>query len=285
MWFRLPPELTDRIIDFCHHDKRTLSNCALTHSSWLAASRFHLFRTITMTGFHRRTSRAIQLVSIIRKRSFALSLRQPSIIPYIKTVKIDSLANQDRVVRLRDAVGLTCAIRLFCDRERQPDPSVHVNMSLFLGSDALRRLLLVSDIVTHVKLSNATLGRPNDVWSFLSSFPRLQHLVLEDIGFIKSTDSKSDFLTTRTFNGVPLSTIRITTALEGPIINSLIKVANSLSHLDNFGIVHKDIIRGALPQLADAIQRRVKRLRFTAGCYPSDGRGDEWRPSAFDISE
>ena len=187
------------------------------------------------------------------------------------------------MIRLRDAVDLASAIRLFCDREHQPVPSVHVNLSLFLGSDALRRLSLVSGIVTHVKLSNATLCRPNDVWSFLSSFPRLQHLVLEDIGFIKSTES--GFLAARTFNGVPLTTIRISTALESPIIDSLIKVADSLSHLDDFGIVHKDVIRGILPQLADAIQKRVKCLRFTAGCKPSDERGDEWRPSAFDISE
>ena len=280
---RLPPELTDRIIDFCHNDKGTLSNCALTHSSWLAASRFHLFHTITTTGFHRRTSRASQLASIVRRRSFALSLRLSSVIPYIKAVKINSLANQDRVIRLRDAVDLACAIRLFCDRERQPVPSVHVNLSLFLGGDALRRLSLVSGIVTHVKLSNATLCRPNDIWSFLSSFPRLQHLVLEDIGFIKSTES--GFLAARTFNGVPLSTIRITTALEAPIIDSLIKVADSLSHLNDFGIIHKDIVRGALPRLADAIQRRVKCLRFTAGCYPADERGDGWRTSAFDMSE
>jgi len=280
---RLPSELTDRIIDFCHNNKRTISTCAFTHSSWLAASRFHLFRTIATTGLHRETSRAIQLASIIRKKSFAVSLRQPSIIPYIKTVKIDSLANQDRVIRLRDAVDLACAIRLFCDRERQPVSSVHVNLSLFMGSDAFRRISLISGMVTHVKLSNATLCRPNEIWSFLSSFPRLQHLVLEDIGFIKSTES--GFLAARTFNGVPLSTIRITTALEGPIIDSLIKVADSLSHLSDFGIVHKVTIRGALPQLADAIQRRVKCLRFPTDCYPGDERGNEWRPPAFDMSE
>ena len=38
-----PIELTDRIINFCYNDKTRLSNCALTHSSWLAANRFHLF--------------------------------------------------------------------------------------------------------------------------------------------------------------------------------------------------------------------------------------------------
>jgi len=40
----LPIELTDGVIDFCHHDKRALR--PLTHSS-SAASHFHLFRTIT----------------------------------------------------------------------------------------------------------------------------------------------------------------------------------------------------------------------------------------------
>jgi len=35
---QLPAELTDRVINFYHNDKRTLSNYMFTNSSWLAAA-------------------------------------------------------------------------------------------------------------------------------------------------------------------------------------------------------------------------------------------------------
>jgi len=77
--------------------------------------------------------------------------------------------------------------------------------------------------------------------------------------------------------------MRITTACMGFIICSLVRVAVSLSHLDDFGIAYQDIRQEELPQLAEAIQKRVKCLRFTASCYPGDERDREYRPSAFDI--
>lgn len=40
---RLPPELIDRIIDFLHHDKRSLSQFSLISKSWNPRARFHLF--------------------------------------------------------------------------------------------------------------------------------------------------------------------------------------------------------------------------------------------------
>ena len=221
---RLPPELTDRIIDFCHNDKATLSNCALTHSSWLAASRLHLFHTVTTTRAHQGRSRAIQLASIVHKRRFAHPHKgSPSVIPYIKTVKIDSLVDPGGAARLVDAVNLACAIRLFCNLERLPDPSVHATLRRSLRQKeppSLWPFSLLNDIVTHINLSNVTFGHPSHIWTFLSSFPRLQYLELEGIGFANSEESRTPV--ERTFDGVPLSTIRMTTASMGFIIDSLI---------------------------------------------------------------
>jgi len=282
---RLPSELTDRIIDFCHNNKRTLSNCALTHSSWLAASRFHLFHTITTTGAYERVERAIQLKSIVHKKPSASSYRQSHILPYIKTVKIESFANPDQVTQLKNATRIAETVRQLCDHEQLPVPSVHATLGQPLSqSDAplIWSLDLVHDIVTHVKLLNLTFGHPSDIWSFLSSFPRLQCLELECIGFNNSAGFSPP---AGVFDDVPLSTIRITTAFMGIIINNLTQVASSLSYLEDFGIAYQDNMQGALPQLADAIQARVKCLRFTADCYPGKERGNEWRPSAFDTSE
>ena len=284
---RLPFELTDRVIDFCHNNKSTLSSCALTHSSWLAASHFHLFHTIVTTGaILERTERVAQLETIIRGRSSTPPHGQSRILRYIKMVKIESFTNPNQAAQLRNATRIVDTIRQLCDYERLPVPSVHATLGQsFSQSNApyLWSFTLVSDIVTHVKLLNLTFDRSSDIWSFLSSFPRLQYLELECVGFSNFAGSSSP--AEGTFNGVPLSTIRMTTAFMGVIINSLIKVASSLSYLDDFGIAYQDIRQGALSKLADAIQGSVKCLRFIADCYPDKGRGDERRPSAFDMSK
>jgi len=276
---RLPPELTDRIIDFCHNNKRTLSNCALTHSSWLAASRLHLFHTITTTGVHERVGRTTQLESIVSKSSIPPH-RRSSILPYIRTVRIESPASPYQAEQLGNAALLAQTIRQFRWHERLPTPSVHVTLS---NIPYLPPFSLVSDIVTRVKLLDVTFGHPSDIWPFLSSFPRLWYLELEGVGFNNSSGSGAP--AEGIFNGIPLSTIRMTTASMGFVIDSLVKVAGSLSCLEDFGIAYQDIRQGALPQLADAIQKKVKCLRFTADCYPGDERNHEWRPSVFDLSE
>lgn len=284
---RLPAELTDRIIDFCHTDRRTLSKCALTHSSWLSASRLHPFHTITTTGVHEDVDRGVQL-KYIYKRPTAPSHRWPPILPYIKTVKIESVRSSDRALQLRNAINLADTIRRFCCLEHLPVPSVHVDLSQFcqlprdLGPP-LRIFSPVGDIVTRVTLSDVTFTHPNGIWPFLSSFPRLQHLELDGVGFGISTEP--NFPADKIFDGIPLSTMRLTTTSMGFVIRGFIKVAGSLSHLDDFGIAYQDIRQEELPQLADAIQRRVKCLRFSASCYPGDERDGEWRPSAFDIGE
>ena len=283
---RLPPELTDRIIDFCHNNKRALSNCALTHSSWLATSRLHLFHTITTTGVHERTDRATKLKSIINTRLHMPPHGPSPILPLIRTVKIESFANPDQAAQLWNATHLADTIYQLGNNERLPAPSVHTTLGQPLSqtsAPSLWSFSVVSDIVTHVKLLNLTFGHPSDVWPFLSSFHRLQYLELECVGFDNPPGPSSSV--EGIFNGVPLSTIRITTAFMHDVIDSLTKMAGSLSHLEDFGIAYQDIRQGALPQLADAIERRVKCLRFTADCYPGPGRDNEWRPSAFDKSE
>ena len=45
---RLPSELTDRIIDFLHSDRRTLAVCSLVCKSWVPASRLHYFQKLVV---------------------------------------------------------------------------------------------------------------------------------------------------------------------------------------------------------------------------------------------
>jgi len=285
---RLPAELTDRIIDFCHNDKKTLSNCALTHSSWLAASRFHLFHTLSTTGAFEKTDRAIQLKSILQTRRYTISRGWPSILPYIRTVKIELSFTYNGGARLINAAHLADTICCLLYLVDLPSPSVHVSLSqpsqfLLSPAHALRSFPPVSHNVTFVRLSGVTFTHPNDIWPFLSSFPRLQYLELESVGFNKSADSSLP--AESLFDGIPLTTMRLATASMGLVIRGLVRAASSLSHLEDFGIAYQDLRQGEVSQLVDSIQRRVKCLRFSSSCYPGDERNGESRPSVFDISE
>lgn len=52
----MPPELTDRIVDFLHDDQAALQCCALACRSWLASVRYHLYYAISLENV--RLSRA-----------------------------------------------------------------------------------------------------------------------------------------------------------------------------------------------------------------------------------
>ncbi|KAI1787329.1 hypothetical protein LXA43DRAFT_844823, partial [Ganoderma leucocontextum] len=68
---RLPPELTDRVIDFLHDDHLALSSCSLTCSSWLPTSRLHRFRLVrldhkTILPFHDQLSTTPSIAAYVR---------------------------------------------------------------------------------------------------------------------------------------------------------------------------------------------------------------------------
>ncbi|KAJ7366338.1 hypothetical protein DFH08DRAFT_165836 [Mycena albidolilacea] len=46
--FRLPQELTDKVLDYLHEDKLSLVYCSLVCWEWVPATRFHIFSDITL---------------------------------------------------------------------------------------------------------------------------------------------------------------------------------------------------------------------------------------------
>ena len=286
---RLPVELTDRIIDFCHDDKRTLSNCALTHSLWLPASHFHLFHTIT---FGTREEEVTLLRSIIYRRPLTLSHRQPSILSYINVVKIEPLSSPNRPSRIGNAQHLAQDVRQFCKIKNLPIPSVHVKLSQFHpcpGSYITWSLFFrIEDIVTQLQLLNVTIRHRKDIRPFLSSFPQLQHLEISNPTFESHLAGPAQGFyphAERTFDDVPLSTLQIGTTSMEYFISTFLAEAGFLSHITDFGISYQDTGQGQLLELVGAIRKRVKRLRFSAGCYPGEKRDRESRPSASDPSQ
>ena len=282
----LAAELTDHIIDFLHDDRLALSACALTHPTWLPASRFHLFNTITVDGDEGT-----------RDRIVALDL--PSgvgVLSYIRTVKIVSMLPQRRMSRLQDAVWLYRNIerglsdyesgRSDSDGSTPHLPTVHLCLGGYqcdLGKDGiLSALSQVLDRVTHLELSSPALPRRDDLWPFVSSFPTLHSLKVTDLAFHHHGDNTLP--PQPGLKNIPLSKIRIDTWSMGFIIDSLLTYADVLTSLEEFGILYEDVRQTGLGAAAEAIQGKVKVLRFNAKCHPGTEQEKNRRPSASDIS-
>ena len=278
----LAAELTDHIIDFLHDDKQALSACALTHPTWLSASRFHLFSTITVDGDGGTKDRI---------EAFA-SLSGGALLPvlsYVRTVKIVSMFPEHRERRLEGAVSSyrTMLLRRLSqsDGSTADPPTIHLCLGMYcnLGGSTgiLSALSQISDNVTHLEFLSPILSRRDDLWPFVSSFANLRSLEVIDLAFHHYGDNRLP--PQPGLKKIPLSKIRIDTMSMGFIIDSILAYANMLTSLEEFGILYEDVRQTALVTVAEAIQAKVKVLRFSANCHPGTEHERNRRPSAFDV--
>jgi hypothetical protein len=278
----LAAKLTDHIIDFLHDDKQALSACALTHSTWLPACRFHLFNTITVEGDGRTKDRIETLGSVSGGTLLP-------VLSYVRTVKIVSMWPQRRVSRLKDAVSSYRAIvqRGLSEPDGSTDlPTIQLCIGMYsnLGSstDILPTLSQISAKVTHLEFLSVILSRRDDLWPFVSSFKNLRSLTVIDLPFQHHGDNRLP--PQPGLKELPLSKIRIDTMSMGFIIDSILQYADVLTSLGEFGILYEDVRQTALITVAEAIQANVKVLRFSANCHPGIENERHRRPSAFNIS-
>jgi len=73
----LPPELTDRIIDFLHNEPGALATCSLVARSWTPASRYHRFSSVRLIS-NEDWERFDRLIEI-----------SPSMIHYVRGATMD----------------------------------------------------------------------------------------------------------------------------------------------------------------------------------------------------
>jgi hypothetical protein len=71
---RLPVELTDRIIDFLHSQRRTLAICSLVCKGWVPASRYHFFQELRLNPFQ-----PIDLLELIQSPTSTLTTCLPKL--------------------------------------------------------------------------------------------------------------------------------------------------------------------------------------------------------------
>jgi len=283
----LAPELTDHIIDFLHDDDEALRACTLTHPTWLPASRFHLFNTITVDGADGIKERIAALDLLSEARAFS----------YIRTVKIVSVVpSGERTTQLQDAVLFYRSVQRALSEpgsDSNPDnstsrlPTAHLRLGNFCNLRAgsgnlLPALSEILDVVTHLEFSSPILYRRNDFWPFVSSFPNLHSLKVTSLAFHHHGDDRLP--PQPRLKNIPLSKIRIDTMSMGFIIDSLLAYADVFTSLEEFGILYEDVWQIALGKVAEAIQGKVKVLRFSAKCHPGKEPSRDRRPSTFDPS-
>jgi hypothetical protein len=278
----LAAELTDHIIDFLHADKQALSACALTHPTWLGASRFHLFSTITLDADGGTGDR----IEALRRLAGGRTL---PVLSYVRTVKVVSMVSEHRTSRLGDVVSLYQSM-IRC-RPSESDgstadlPTIQLCMGRYcnLGDGGIfPALSQISEEVTHLEFSSPILSRRDDLWPFVSSFPNLRSLEVLDLAFHHHGNNKLP--PQPRLKKLPLAKIRIDTMSMGFVIDSLLAYANVLTSLEEFGILYEDVRQTALVTVAEAIQERVKVLRFSANGHSGSEYERNRRPSAFDIS-
>jgi hypothetical protein len=80
-----PAELTDRIIDFLHSDKRALAACSLVCKSWIPASRCHLFREFTLTSANAQAF--LELFELTHRQALDTTIKIPRAIDFSNYVR------------------------------------------------------------------------------------------------------------------------------------------------------------------------------------------------------
>ncbi|OCH95094.1 hypothetical protein OBBRIDRAFT_788559 [Obba rivulosa] len=157
----LPPEVTDRIIDYLWADRASLRSCALTCRAWLPASRYHLFHTLRIwsrEAFDSLTHKScIPATAELFRFVQHLSIRERSGPAFAHLVPPLLVSNLPKVTSMD--------IHKFSPEAIAPEPSFYTVLGRFSQ-------------VTTLELHEVSFGPIHDTSMFLCSFPSLTHLTL-----------------------------------------------------------------------------------------------------------
>jgi len=114
----LPPELVDCIIDHLRDDPATLHSCALVNSTWLPASRYHIFRRVSIRvnegNYPYNTSCGGEA-----SRLYRIVVSSPEIVPYIRDLLIYKTKSPDPDLnRMSQEESLPLLLRLLTNLRR-----------------------------------------------------------------------------------------------------------------------------------------------------------------------
>ncbi|KAI0792481.1 hypothetical protein C8Q75DRAFT_753053 [Abortiporus biennis] len=285
----IPPELTDRIIDYLYDDFRTLSMCALSSRTFIPAVRYHQFGFITLDGQ--------------RLTSFnSLLDTNPHLGHLVSTVIFQRLEQHRRWnIRRQDSDQMVALIK------RTPLCQRLDMINVDVESDVVQEVIHKNSIQTLV-LKNNKFDTIPDFLLLISSFPLLKNLEIEHPTFIIEGTPMTHYqptsflkaLTTRQFsNRYAHSFIRLWllnaqpsfvlnsyhTELDGPVTanfanNILAAIGNVISEL-SINVIF-DTLEGPLQENNFSIRNctNLRRFEMRFNYYAKSNSGQR-RPLAW----
>ncbi|OCH84014.1 hypothetical protein OBBRIDRAFT_808564 [Obba rivulosa] len=154
----LPPELSDRLIDFLFDDLPSLKNCALVCRDWHVASHFHLFDTIRL-NLSTDPARLTEIAS------------SPPLRYSVKNVSVNSPLQDVSVVPYLFVVQNPTSTPAYAASQ----PTEVVTSRWYPSTSAL---LTRFTSITTLTFHNCALGPQRLYLRFLAGFPHLSHLTL-----------------------------------------------------------------------------------------------------------
>jgi hypothetical protein len=163
---KVPPELTDRIIDFLHSDRKALKTCALVCKSWIPSSRLHLFETLYLTT----SNKILELTNLLGSNDSTTIER------HVRTLKINDWVP---FVRLAQYLSRFPALESLILIGVQDD--IH-------GLDDLH---LWFNGITNLDVMSFQFINPKCFSRFLDAFPLLESLRINLRGLSRDDDAQS----------------------------------------------------------------------------------------------
>lgn len=227
-----PPELIDAVIDQLHGDIDSLTACALTSSSWLSASRYHLFNDVFFEGE----------ASVLR---WTQTFSAPSDIPsYVENLHFSCLSLLDDASSVALDLSTFAHLKgLFVGGSKAiPTRFRHLGGSCFqritlLPSTSLRTLSLSSPIIP-----------VSEVFPVVRHFHCLDNLHLKCFAVLPSDDTADDKTeTSPPFRG----TLTLASHLNyGPLITDLLAFPGGI----HFTCLNLSVLRDdELPTLRELV--------------------------------
>ncbi|KAH7913107.1 hypothetical protein BJ138DRAFT_1124656 [Hygrophoropsis aurantiaca] len=209
----IPPEITDHVIDHLHIDTRMLGICSLVCKSWLPASRFHLFSTISLHPW--------------KKDSFLrlLDSTYSSFAPYVRHLFI----REGRGAYTWEKKWLNEALPLMTALTRIESLEIEQIIWEFLGTAAKKSFREIFREVKQLRLRQFEFRTGTELVDFLTAFPILETLRLENVKWEKETTQLLDASVPSRLRVVGMNYCR-----KGPVLDWL---------LTNPGVARVDTVR------------------------------------------
>lgn len=157
----IPPEITDQIIDYLHHDVKDLASCSTVAKTWLPVSRYHLFRQVHLHG-----ANVAQLISL-------LDSPHSTIGPHIHVVKVAWNRKVLEYSRFQRIVTLPAVSMLHFYNVAWVDISEETRPFPLDGLPGITVLRMTDTRVT-----------PSEFIYLLRAFPSLQAVQMEDFRWV-----------------------------------------------------------------------------------------------------